>query len=516
MTTKNLSPSRFKNKSLALFFIVSLVPALVVAAVWYVNAMTQGLESVELDFQTYVVPVFFLGILPALVLSFAFAELLSRPVRRIHIAILELSRGNFSHRTGDVGSGEFHEINIALDQVSTKLEMTLSQAASETALIEAERNKLTSVLNSMTDGVFALDQSGRIILFNKAACELTGRTITSVAGQLAEKVMPFRKSGELVMTRWLATQKGNGHQVGRWRNLELYRADGTSLFVDVQAVTLSNDPNGIAALITFHDLTAQSQLEQMKVDFVALAAHELRTPLTEIKGYLDILQHEAKSLTKENREFLTRSLDSANQLTGLVNNLLGVARIEHGDLNYHPEPVDYVEFIRNFTLELEERYAANRHLLELKLPDKLPLVMADVIGLREVLMNLVTNAVNHVSLDSGRIIIIVRKHQDQIETSITDNGTGIPAEAMPRLFTKFFRVDTMRSATRGTGLGLYICRSIIEAHGGRIWAESTEDEGSTFTFRLPLAPVADKKLAAHNTAKITRGAHGWIKNNSLR
>jgi signal transduction histidine kinase len=121
--------------------------------------------------------------------------------------------------------------------------------------------------------------------------------------------MPFRSNGELVMTRWLAHGAGSEHKIGQWKGLELYRADGYSLYVDVEAVVLKDDPNGIAALVTFHDLTKAHQLEEMKIDFVALAAHELRTPLTEIKGYLDILRTEAKGLTKTQRDFLDQAID---------------------------------------------------------------------------------------------------------------------------------------------------------------------------------------------------------------
>jgi PAS domain S-box-containing protein len=513
-------PNRFIRQSLALFFIISLIPALVVAAIWYVNA--QGNNAVELDFQSYVLPVMTLGVLPAIILSFIFAELLARPVRRIHQAVLELARGNFKAQFKTGGAGEFSEIGAALDRVSMKLQQTLSEAASEQDIIKAERNKLRGVLNAMTDGVFALDHAGRVILFNKAASELTGRTIEEVAGQLAEKVMPFRSHGELIMTRWLASIPGTEHHVGQWKGLELYRVDGESLYVDVQAVTLSDDPNGIAALVTFHDLTKTHQLEEMKVDFVALAAHELRTPLTEIKGYLDILKNEAKGLSKSNRDFLVRATASANQLGDLLHNLLNVSRIERGDLGYQPQPIDYLDFIAEIAQDFQDRIDTQLRRLQLNLPARLPMLVADPTALREVIDNLIENAINHTAPRTGTITITVVRKGEEIETAVADNGTGIPAHALPHLFTKFYRVGEMKSATRGTGLGLYICKSIIDAHGGHIWVDSTEGEGSTFTFRLPLTPVAHGAGAGDNTAirttntsSITRGAHGWIKDNPV-
>ena len=495
---------------------MSIIPALIVGAVWYVYTQTSSLNFLFLDFNSFVLPVIMVGIIPAVILSFAFAELLTKPVRRIHEAVTQMAEGEYGHNLSVGGASEFGEIARGLNTVSTKLQQTLSQAASENALIGAERGKLRSVLNSMTDGVFALDRTGRIILFNKAACEITGRTIGEVAGQLAEKVMPFRSGGELVMTRWLASQPGTQHKVGEWRNLELYRADGRSLYVDVQAVVLKEDPNGIAALVTFHDLTKSHQLDEMKIDFVALAAHELRTPLTEIKGYLDILKTEGTSLNKSQKQFLGQAITSANQLGGLMHNLLNVSRIEHGELSYQPESLEYRSYMADLGAQLAERAALQHRAFKLVLPEKPLMISADPSALREVIDNLVSNAIAHTQPKTGEIILTVTPRRTHIETTVADNGIGIPASAIPRLFTKFYRVNELKSTTRGTGLGLYICKAIMEAHNGSIGVESAEGKGSTFTFILPKQTVATRTAEVDNKVTITRGAHGWIKNNSVR
>jgi PAS domain S-box-containing protein len=511
-----MKPDHFKRQTLALFFIVSAIPALIVGAVWYVYTQTTTLNFLFLDFESFVLPVIMVGIIPAVILSFIFAELLAAPVRRIHAAAKRLADGDFSRQFNPHGEGEFAEIGHALNKVSTKLQETLSQAAGENALIAAERGKLNTVLNSMTDGVFALDKAGRIILFNKAACELTGRTISEVAGQLAEKVMPFRDNGELVMTRWLAHGAGSEHKIGEWKGLELYRADGYSLYVDVEAVVLKDDPNGIAALVTFHDLTKAHQLEEMKIDFVALAAHELRTPLTEIKGYLDILRTEAKGLTKPQKVFLDQAIDSAGELGSLMHNLLNVSRIEHGELNYQPELINYHDFITGTVDSFQDRAKQQKRHITVDIPDRALPIKADPSALREVLQNLVTNAINHTASGTGTIHISVTPRRTHIETTVRDNGVGIPSSAIPHLFKKFYRVNEMKATSRGTGLGLYICRSILDAHGGSISVESKEGEGSAFTFILPRPLVAEARKSVDNTVTITRGAHGWIKNHPVR
>ena len=495
---------------------MSVVPALIVGAVWYVYTQTATLNFLFLDFNSFVLPVIMVGIIPAVILSFIFAELLTKPVREILVAATRLADGDYEPKIRKHERGEFAEIALALDRTGRRLQQTLSETSSETSLIDAERGKLHSVLNSMTDGVFALDRAGRIVLFNKAACELTGRTIGEVAGQLAEKVMPFRLDGELVMTRWLASQAGSEHKIGQWKGLELYQADGHSLYVNVEAVVLKDDPNGISALITFHDLTKSRQLEEMKIDFIALAAHELRTPLTEIKGYLDILHTEAKGLTKTQQAFLIQAITSANQLGGLMHNLLNVSRIEHGELNYQPELIDYRQLIADAEKPLQERAKQQKRRLDFKIPAQPLRLMADASALREVLDNLVSNALSHTSADSGDITIEVVAHRTNVETSVSDKGIGIPAKSLGRLFTKFYRVNELKSTTHGTGLGLYICKAIVTAHGGDISVESIQGKGTTFTFVLPRQTVATSGRASDNSVTVTRGAHGWIKNHPVR
>lgn len=432
---------------------------------------------------------------------------------RLHQRAAKLLTAAPNEKQTESAASAISVIEAQLNRIEQNLDLIRSQAIGETALIEGERNKLRGVLNSMTDGVFALDRAGRIILFNHAASVLTGRRIESVAGQLAEKVMPFRRNGELVMTRWLAERPGQEKRVGEWRGLELYREDGSSLFVDVQAVVLKNDPNGIAALVTFHDLTKNHELEEMKTDFVSLAAHELRTPLTEVRGYLDIIAHEPLGLTGEGRKLLDRAAGSSARLSGLINNLLNVARIEHGELNLRQEALDWRAFLQSQADSLEERMTAQRRSLILDLPESLPRVHADRLGAEEIIANLVANAINHTCPDTGEITITARRRGREVETVIKDNGTGIPKRALHNIFNKFYRVEGLRSSP-GTGLGLYICRAIAEAQGGHVWVESEEGKGSSFGFTLPIAPaIAEDSGSGDNTDKsnVTRRKHGWIK-----
>ena len=153
--------------------------------------------------------------------------------------------------------------------------------------------------------------------------------------------------------------------------------------------------------------------------------------------------------------------------------------------------------------------------LAVELPKVTPIIMADIVGLREILRNLVTNAGNHTPA-GGHVTIAVTISKSDLRTTVTDTGSGIPKAAVGRLFNKFYRVNEFKATSRGTGLGLYICRSIVEAHGGHIWVESREGKGSTFGFDLPLATIALNPKTSDNKPSITRGTHGWIKNHTVR
>lgn len=234
----------------------------------------------------------------------------------------------------------------------------------------------------------------------------------------------------------------------------------------------------------------ERQLESMQVDFVSMTSHELRTPITSLIGYLQTLNEEARSkLTEEQKGFLDRSLISAQEILALVNNILNVSKVERGAFSVTLKPIDWSEALKQVVSENKILASQKNISLELKLPDNLPKVVADQLRITEVLNNLINNAIVYTKA-GGAVEVSVQHQEDQIITSVKDNGQGIPKEAMPHLFTKFFRVQRAldkSSTSSGSGLGLYISKSIIDLHHGKIWADSEEGKGSTFSFSLSQA-----------------------------
>ncbi|MBI2334430.1 HAMP domain-containing histidine kinase [Candidatus Daviesbacteria bacterium] len=247
----------------------------------------------------------------------------------------------------------------------------------------------------------------------------------------------------------------------------------------------------LSCILILHDLSKEEELEQMKLDFVSMASHELKTPLTNIIGYLSVFIEENRpKLTKEQAELLDRSLVSARQLQALVENLLSVNKIEREQMAVSVEQVDLNAVLDKAVEDLQNQAKLKNIILNYTKDATLPKVMADPLRLAEVINNLVANAISYTGA-GGRVSVYSNSAPNEIVTTVEDTGVGIPAEAIPHLFNKFFRVsNTLQKGSKGTGLGLYISKSIIQKLNGRIWVESEPGKGSKFHFSLPIVQEA--------------------------
>jgi signal transduction histidine kinase len=236
-------------------------------------------------------------------------------------------------------------------------------------------------------------------------------------------------------------------------------------------------------------LEALKELDRLKTDFLATISHELRTPLTLIIGYAELLSSREK-LSPRGQEMAQTALRESRRMARLVDDLLDLSRIETGGLELHREPVNLIrlteESLANFSV------LSPQHHLETRIPHGLPWIMADRARISQAINNLLDNAIKY-SPNGGTITVELLRHATAVMVSVKDQGVGIPPEKLKLLFTKFYRADEfLKLAVRGTGLGLALCKYIVEAHGGRIWVESQEDLGSTFSFTLPIYQNAAK------------------------
>jgi two-component system phosphate regulon sensor histidine kinase PhoR len=239
------------------------------------------------------------------------------------------------------------------------------------------------------------------------------------------------------------------------------------------------------AIAVFHDITRLKELEKVRQDFVANVSHELRTPLTTIKGYAETLLEGALQ-EKVAAQFVQIIKRHADRLSKIVEDLLTLSKIESKEFQLRSEDILLIEIIDD-TIDLVKE-AAERKAISIRKNDISPLlsVRADRGYLEQVLLNLFDNAIKY-GREGGEIIIsAIVEARGEIQVSMRDNGPGIPKEDLPRIFERFYRVDRGRSRELGgTGLGLSIVKHLVQAHGGRVWAESQLGEGATFYFTLP-------------------------------
>lgn len=229
----------------------------------------------------------------------------------------------------------------------------------------------------------------------------------------------------------------------------------------------------------------------MRFSFVSIAAHELRTPLTSIKGYLSVLLNEYGNKMSADEMSLVKNIEFAsNELSSLIENLLSVSRVERGALSIKTESLDYIGLAKETVDEFRTRAAQKGISLDFVPPkDAIKNINADRVRIKEVLSNLLSNAIFYTGAN-GMVRVYVNARGNDMVTSIADNGPGIEPSILPHLFSEFYRAPTGNGLNdpnpRGTGLGLFICKSIIEMHKGKIWVESQVGKGSVFSFTLPL------------------------------
>lgn len=258
--------------------------------------------------------------------------------------------------------------------------------------------------------------------------------------------------------------------------------------------------------------------EEEDLEFIAFAAHELRGPITVIRGYLDVLNDELdETLDTDQKELMKRLVVSANRLSSYVNNILNASRYDRRHLKIYLREDSIANIYDTISDDMNLRASSQNRLLSVSLPDDLPTIAADRASISEVLSNLIDNAVKY-SYEGGAVNVTAKREGDFVDVSIEDHGIGMPSHVVSNLFHKFYRSHRSRETVAGTGIGLYICKAIVESHGGKIEVRSTEGRGSTFTFSLPVYSTVAEKLRlsqGSNEGLIERGEGGWIKNHAM-
>lgn len=358
--------------------------------------------------------------------------------------------------------------------------------------LSSEKNKLALTLANTTDGVIAIDLQGRISLMNTAMELLSGYSKDETIGQSIESLISLHSKEELIPFKdYCPTEKNSRGEIKfEIKNIRITGKDKKEKFVNLASGHITEGAKtNLGWILTFHDVTDEHYLEQMKLDFVSMAAHELRTPLTSIRGYLSLFLHDNKDKFDATQSmFLNRVQFSTTQLLALIENLLSVSKIERGVFVVSTKPTDWVALVKHTVEEFVDRARDKKVTLTFEQPkEAIALAAVDALRITEVISNLLGNAINYTRED-GTVRVYLEQKDGTIVTHITDTGEGIPKEALAHLFKKFFRVSgVLEQGSKGTGLGLFIAKSIVDMHKGTIWVESELGKGSTFSFSIPVA-----------------------------
>jgi PAS domain S-box-containing protein len=353
------------------------------------------------------------------------------------------------------------------DWLRREVKRTTSSLKKRAQISEAERSRLETVFNSINDSVMILDEDNIVMLVNPAMCRTFGLNAQDAIGMPVLDVLTQPDLLELI-------KQPQVRNVMRYHEVNF--ADGR--VGNAQLTPIYE----VGFALTMHDITDLKEIDRVRSEFIHTVSHDLRSPLTSVIGYTELVER-AGSLNDNQREFLKRIQESVQHITSLINDLLELGSIEAG-LDTRREFVQ-VDGVLNYTLEMLQGQIKAKHIkVQTEITPALPALRANPVRLRQVLDNVVGNAIKY-SHDQGDVNISMRAEDEQIIIQVTDNGPGIPAKDQAHIFDKFYRGSNI-SSHAGSGLGLAIVKSIVEAHQGRMWVESTVGKGSSFFIILPV------------------------------
>ncbi len=414
-----------------------------------------------------------ISLIITVILGFFIARTITKPITDMRNQTVEMSKGNYTQRVKIYGNDEIGELALAFNNLSKRVQ----EAQANT---ESEKRRLDSVITHMSDGVIATDRRGRVRIINDMALKMLGKSKEEVPGHFIFDVLDLQDEF----------------------SLEELNENNDSVLIDI------NEEEGIIARVNFstivqdtgfvtgyiavlHDVTEQQQIERERREFVANVSHELRTPLTSMNSYIEALEEGAWRDESIAPQFLSVTREETERMIRLVNDLLHLSKMDNETETITKEIVDFNMFINKII---------NRHEMAAKdttfvrdIPRETIFTEVDPDKMTQVFDNVITNAMKY-SRGEKRVEFHVKHNpvHSRLTIRIKDNGIGIPINKVDKIFDRFFRVDKARTRKMGgTGLGLAISKEIVEAHNGRIWANSVEGQGTSIFITLPCEKIEE-------------------------
>ena len=412
----------------------------------------------------------FIGFMISIIIGFIVSLLITKPIKSITRMAEDVAAGQLDRRTRITTGDEIQTLSETLNEMTDQLKEKIDQ-------ITEERDKLNGILEGMVEGVMMVDAHGNLVMVNSAlkkifsiSRDITGKTpIEVIRNSDLQDAFDSIQRGDESVTKEITT---------------IYGQKEKTLVVQVVALKRGDKLHGAVGVL--HDISKIKRLENIRKDFVANVSHELKTPLSAIIGYSETLLAKDLSEDKERQKEFTEIIHShATRLGNIVEDLLKISEIEAGCPVLDLTDIEIKGIVERTALILEKEIKEKKLDLTIEFPESIPRVKAGENALEQVFLNLLDNAIKYTP-DNGKIEIRASEENDFVKIEVSDTGVGIPAKDLSRIFERFYRVDKARSREiGGTGLGLSIVKHLVESMGGRVWAESRINKGSTFFFTLP-------------------------------
>ena len=377
-----------------------------------------------------------------------------------------------------------HDTDLAAVNTTLKKE--------KTALAEEELRD-EAIIGGIGEGMIATNHEGYVTRMNTVASEMLGITLEEMKGKKWETDFPYvvDEANKAIPNEHRAVpmvlQSGMKSASVYWYE----RKDGSKLPISVTAAPLIHEGTMKGVVIIFRDITKERSVDNMKTEFVSLVSHQLRTPLAAVQGFADVLLHEdIGQLSPQQAEYIQNIATATADMHTLVTSLLDVSRVEAGKLTMDLKPTYLRGILEDSLLQITKIVAEKQIQIITNIDEHIDKVMIDGELIRQVYTNLLLNSVKYTP-SGGQVTVTIKKQGDEIISEIKDTGYGIPSEIKEKVFQKFYRgSNIVKYVPDGNGLGLYMAKEIVEATGGTIWFTSTENEGSVFSFNLPLKETA--------------------------
>lgn len=434
---------------------------IVALLLWYVTAGERSVAELALAGGA--------AVIAAAALLMGALDVSSWRVRQITATVERIAAGDLDARVPARGPGDIGALSRAVNGMAERLERQSRKR-------NRERDRLNTVLHVMNDGVIILNKHGYVSIINPSAARILRVTADDALNKSFVQVVKDYRLAEVLLA---CIEENAEHSA-------TYELAGDAYVRIIVTPFLRGAANGY--LVLMQDLSHIHRLETVRRDFVSNLSHELRTPLASVKALVDTLRDGALDDPPAAERFLERMEVEVDEMAQMVQELLELSRIESGQAPLRLFPTSVVTLVEPAVERLHAQAERSGLTLSTMLPADLPEVMVDADRIRTVIINLVHNAIKFTP-PGGFVTVSARTAPDAVVISVADTGAGIPAEDLPRIFERFYKADRARSGG-GTGLGLAIAKHSVNAHNGRLWVDSTEGAGSTFSFTLPLVNLS--------------------------